>query len=45
MAGIMDGLGKAMNKLQDIGEKAVDGAKDLFEKAKPAMEDLSLIHI
>ena len=30
MAGIMDGLNKAVSKLQDLGENAVDGAKDLF---------------
>ena len=37
MAGLMDGLNKAVSKLQDIGEKAVDGAKDLIEKARPGM--------
>ena len=39
MAGIMDGLGKAVSKLANLGEKAVDGAKDLYEKAKPAVEE------
>ena len=39
MAGLMDGLNKAVSKLQDIGEKAVDGAKELYEKAKPGIDE------
>ena len=35
MAGILDELGKAVDKLQDLGGKAVDGAKDLFERQNP----------
>ena len=32
MAGLMDGLNKAVSKLQDLGGKAVSGAKDILDK-------------
>ena len=39
MAGLMDGLNKAMDKLQDLGGKAVDGAKDAFDPSKPGVRE------
>ena len=39
MAGLFDGLNKAVSKLQGLGEKAVDGAKELFEKTPPELRE------
>ena len=32
MAGLLDGINKAVSKLQDIGTKAAEGAKELLDK-------------
>ena len=39
MAGLFDGLNKAVSKLQDLGGKAVDGAKELAGKASPELKE------
>ena len=39
MSGLLDGLNKAVSKLQSLGEKAADSAKELAGKASPELKE------